>query len=195
MARTETIGDNGKGLGERIREGRVKAGMPATELAAIIGVTEGALRQIESGLVKVPSAVVLLRIARALRIEANALVFGTDPATSREPEETFAVRLRRLRQERRMSFTKLAIAVGVTEGALRQMESGQTKWPAFPVGIRLAHVLGVEPRDLAFGESDGTEFSPDVLALPPSRTAELEKKVAGLTKRVIDLERRVRAGR
>jgi hypothetical protein len=45
----------------------------------------------------------------------------------------------------------LAHAVGVTEGAIRQMESGQTKAASFVFGLRLARVLDVTPWYLATG--------------------------------------------
>ncbi len=47
-------------------------------------------------------------------------------------------------------------AVGVTEGAIRQMESGQTASPSFSVGILLARELGVTAEQLAFGEEGAT---------------------------------------
>ncbi len=91
--------------------------------------------------------------------------------------EEFGPRLRRLRLAAGMSPIDLAHSVGVTEGAIRQMESGQTKIASFPVGVRLAEVLGVEARYLAFGESEK--------AKPPKtvdRFAELEERVARLEK-------------
>jgi transcriptional regulator with XRE-family HTH domain len=76
-----------------------------------------------------------------------------------------------------MSPIDLAHSVGVTEGAVRQMESGQTKIASFPVGVRLAVVLGVEPLYLAFGDVEEKR--------PPKsidRFAELERRVARLEK-------------
>lgn len=70
------------------------------------------------------------------------------------------------------------------------METGQTKWPTFPIGVRLAHVLGVEPRDLAFGDSDGTEFAPGATPIPESRIDVVEKTLASLPQRLAALKRK-----
>jgi transcriptional regulator with XRE-family HTH domain len=193
MARTHTIGDNGKQIGARIRAAREAARMSVSDLATLVGITEGAIRQVESGLVKVPSAVILLRIARELRADAHTLVFG-GPRTvynaTTGPREHFRERLRRLRTERKLSVTQLGFAVGVTEGAIRQMESGQTKWPALPVAIRMAYVLGVDPRDLAFGDSDGTDLAPDATPIPRSRIDVIESALASIEARLTALERK-----
>lgn len=67
--------------------------------------------------------------------------------------ETFGERLKRLRTERNLSPGALSMKVGVTEGAIRQMESGQTKSASFQVGVLLADELGVTPRYLALGDT------------------------------------------
>jgi transcriptional regulator with XRE-family HTH domain len=69
--------------------------------------------------------------------------------------ESFADRLRRLREEKGLTASALAASVGVSEGTIRQLESGQTKNPSFAVGLRLANQLSVDPFYLAFG-SDAT---------------------------------------
>jgi len=58
---------------------------------------------------------------------------------------------------RHLSLTELAHAVGVSEGAIRQMEMGQTKSASFKVGVKLAHVLGVTPWYLALGTDPPSE--------------------------------------
>ena len=65
--------------------------------------------------------------------------------------EKFGERLRSLRTRKHFTPSALAHAVGVTEGAIRQMESGQTKSASFLVGLKLSHVLGVSPWVLATG--------------------------------------------
>ncbi len=65
---------------------------------------------------------------------------------------TFGERLRVYREKAGMKQSQLAIRVGVTEGAIRQMESGQTRIASLQVGLKLAIVLGVDPIDLAFDE-------------------------------------------
>jgi transcriptional regulator with XRE-family HTH domain len=62
--------------------------------------------------------------------------------------------LRALREQQKMTPSALAHAVGVTEGAIRQMESGQTKSASFLVGLKLADVLGVSAVYLAIGREN-----------------------------------------
>ena len=65
--------------------------------------------------------------------------------------EYFGERLRRLRIEHGLSCSQLARRVGVTEGAIRQMERGQTKIASFVVGLRLARELDADAWYLATG--------------------------------------------
>jgi transcriptional regulator with XRE-family HTH domain len=74
-------------------------------------------------------------------------------ASDASRKESSKDRLRRLRKRAGHSPSSLAHAVGVTEGAIRQMESGQTKSPSFAVGLLLARELGVTPEFLAFGDN------------------------------------------
>jgi transcriptional regulator with XRE-family HTH domain len=76
-------------------------------------------------------------------------------SASPSPAEPFGKRVKRLREEQGILASHAAYLCGVTEGAIRQIESGQTKSASLHVGIRLAALLHVEPRYLAFGE--GTE--------------------------------------
>jgi transcriptional regulator with XRE-family HTH domain len=66
--------------------------------------------------------------------------------------ESFADRLRRLREEKGLTVSSLAASVGVAEGTIRQLETGQTKNPSFVVGVRLANQLSVDPFYLALGD-------------------------------------------
>lgn len=50
-----------------------------------------------------------------------------------------------------MTQAELARAVGVTRGAISQIEDGKTKSPSFATGVKIAHALGVEPAELALG--------------------------------------------
>jgi transcriptional regulator with XRE-family HTH domain len=65
--------------------------------------------------------------------------------------ESFGQRLQRLRIGRGFTVAGLARAVDVSEGSIRQLESGMTKSPSFHVGLHLAFVLGVDPYVLGFG--------------------------------------------
>jgi transcriptional regulator with XRE-family HTH domain len=90
--------------------------------------------------------------------------------------ERFGRRLRRLRLARGLSCSQLAYRVGVTEGAIRQMESGQTKIASFVIGLRLAKELGTTAWYLAVGGADDRDREPsDTLA---QRVAALERRVS-----------------
>jgi transcriptional regulator with XRE-family HTH domain len=65
--------------------------------------------------------------------------------------ESFGQRLRRLRTARGLRVLEVAYAAGITEGAIRQMEGGQTKGASLVVGLRLAKLLSVSPDYLASG--------------------------------------------
>lgn len=64
---------------------------------------------------------------------------------------TFGERLKELRERAGLRPSDLASKVGVTENAIRQMESGYIKSASFGVGVKLADVLGVSARFLALG--------------------------------------------
>lgn len=62
---------------------------------------------------------------------------------------------RRLRSYRRicgLTASELAAKSGVSENAIRKIESGHSKQPSFATGVRIAEALGISPRTLAFGE-------------------------------------------
>ena len=56
--------------------------------------------------------------------------------------------VRRLRRERGISAGTLAKRVGVTENAIRKLESGDSQEPRFSTGLRIARALQVEPREI-----------------------------------------------
>jgi transcriptional regulator with XRE-family HTH domain len=66
--------------------------------------------------------------------------------------ETLADRLKRLRDQRGMTVGRLALRAGLTEGAIRKMEYGDTKGQGFINGLKIADALGVDPWELAFGQ-------------------------------------------
>jgi len=68
--------------------------------------------------------------------------------------------LRTTRVALKMDPSELAHRVGVTENAIRQMELGYTKMASFGVGLKIAHVLGISPWDLA------GEVQPADIAMP-----------------------------
>jgi transcriptional regulator with XRE-family HTH domain len=60
-------------LGDKIRRSREECGLTQGQLAKSADVSQGYLSQLENGDVKNPSAAVLLRVARAMHIEADEL--------------------------------------------------------------------------------------------------------------------------
>jgi len=99
--------------------------------------------------------------------------------------DSFGERLRSLRLRRHLTPSALAHAVGVTEGAIRQMESGQTKNASFLVGLRLARQLGVTPWYLA----TGAEQDDDAVEAGGALVDAVEK----LTLQLHAIDRRLRA--
>jgi transcriptional regulator with XRE-family HTH domain len=89
--------------------------------------------------------------------------------------ETFAERLRRLRNEQGYTVADLAAAVGAAEGTIRHLEGGNVRSPNFLLGIRLAEQLKVDPRYLALGEGIGVTARFDALE---RRIAKLEQRSA-----------------
>lgn len=67
-------------------------------------------------------------------------------------DEAFADRLRRCRERAGLSMYALAKAAQCSETEIRHLESGRTEWPSLLIGLRIARVLRVDPKYLAFGE-------------------------------------------
>jgi transcriptional regulator with XRE-family HTH domain len=117
----------------------------------------------------------------------------------RNVAQTFGERLRALRERRKLTVSQLAIAVRITEGAIRQMESGQTKSASFLTGLRLATTLDVTPWYLATGQSEGAAETakprrPGDAGLVEAIEA-LTKGLEGVDRRVRELEARAPRGR
>ncbi len=108
--------------------------------------------------------------------------------------ETFGERLRTLRMQHALTPSELARRVDVTEGAIRQMESGQTKSASFVVGLRLARLLDVSPWFLATGADappeTGSRSEADLLAA----LERLSLRITALDRRVNSLEGRAGGG-
>jgi transcriptional regulator with XRE-family HTH domain len=100
------------------------------------------------------------------------------PASALGMSESFGERLRRLRTERGLTIVDLAAAVGVAEGTIRQIETGNVKSPNFHLGLRLADHLNVDPHYLAIGE--GFSMSERFEAMN-KRLTKLEQRVASIT--------------
>ena len=113
--------------------------------------------------------------------------------------QSFRERLRALREKRSLRVGQLASAAGVSDTAIRQMESGQTKLASWPVGMRLSRELEVNPWYLCFGE-DGvvleTGLRSEAAAASALESLILERaardqRVSTLEDRVAALERRI----
>lgn len=62
-------------------------------------------------------------------------------------------RIKRLRNAKRMTADALARSCGITENAVRKLESGDSKEPRFTTGLKIASTLGVNPQTLIDGRS------------------------------------------
>lgn len=112
--------------------------------------------------------------------------------------ETFGERVRRLRKERGLTVTALAQRIQISEGGIRQIESGQTKQAAFDTGLKLAAVLAVSPAELAWGQSGSTNLplasqDSDRLRVLEDQLREVQTLLANLNERVIPLFERASA--
>ncbi|MFF3641427.1 short-chain fatty acyl-CoA regulator family protein [Streptomyces sp. NPDC002564] len=112
--------------------------------------------------------------------------------------KTYAgARLRRLREERRMSQAELARALAISPSYLNQMEH-DSRPLTVPVLLRLTETFGVDPG--FFSERDATRLVADLrealageLAesrVSPSELAELAARMPGLAQVLLDLGRR-----
>lgn len=99
--------------------------------------------------------------------------------------ESFGDRVRRLRVEASLSASDLAYRVGVTEGAIRQIESGRTKSASFTLGLKLAKALNVDPWLLA----TGVEERQGARGAGAAQAGSLKDRVARLEQRLEQFER------
>ncbi|MBV8369504.1 MAG: helix-turn-helix domain-containing protein [Candidatus Eremiobacteraeota bacterium] len=65
---------------------------------------------------------------------------------------TLGERIREARVAKGLSVGQLSQRIGITEDALRKIESGNTQQPAFVVGLRIAAEVTVNPFFLGFGD-------------------------------------------
>jgi hypothetical protein len=97
--------------------------------------------------------------------------------------ETIGARIRRLRLSKDLTATELAIRAGVSEDAIRKIESGRSKQPSFVTGVHIAAALEVPPAVLALGEfgTAAGELPPNLaLALRVLRDAKPELVALGI---------------
>jgi predicted nucleotidyltransferase len=92
--------DTGSELGLRVKELRRRSGLTAAALARCVGVTENAIRKIESGASKEPRFSTGLRIARALGVEPAAILGNTTGENEEHASPDLARILRSIRDHR-----------------------------------------------------------------------------------------------
>jgi transcriptional regulator with XRE-family HTH domain len=95
-------------------------------------------------------------------------------------EETFAERLRRLRERSGLTVGRLALRAGLTEAAIRKMEYGDTKAHGLLNGLKIAEALGVDPWELAYGRRPKKATRGDSKSIE-LRLRSLQEQVALLT--------------
>lgn len=61
----------------------------------------------------------------------------------------FGARLKALRRENALTAAELGRRVGLSENAVRKLESGNSAEPRFGTGLRIARLLGVTPEALS----------------------------------------------
>lgn len=143
--------------------------MDASLLQAIGSLLAGA-----GGLIGV--VVAALRSGRARRTPARIpryhSVAGVRYDPGMEPIETVGARVRRVREAQGITIASLAETCHVSEGAIRQVETGGVKSPSLILGLRIAKALGVQPYWLGTGEE--TPLDVRVMELE-FRVGELER--------------------
>lgn len=97
FATLQSMGSNDEeapheGVGERVRRLREAQGWSEAVLAGMIGLTEAAIKKLESSGSKAPSFPNGLLMAQALGVSAWMLAFGTDPPVQAIPGAQFGVR-------------------------------------------------------------------------------------------------------
>ena len=130
MPRSARIGDEGIGLGARVANARRTLNLTQGALAAEVGVTPASIYMIEDGRTKVPGVFLMLRIAEALGVSIDYLVFGVGdknaPKPRRRPQRPqdqydteLGKRVQQLRQEHDFTVAALAKACGYSEDVIR----------------------------------------------------------------------------
>jgi transcriptional regulator with XRE-family HTH domain len=110
--------------------------------------------------------------------------------------DTFGERLRRYRTAAALSTSDLAYRVGVTEGAIRQLESGRTKSASFTLGLKIAKVLDVDAWLLATGLGDEKTSGRSAESGPiKDRVARLEARMEAIENALVARETRRRPAR
>jgi transcriptional regulator with XRE-family HTH domain len=100
---------------------------------------------------------------------------------SKKNPHPIALRLSKLRLERRMTQAALADRIGVTRSAIGQWEIGKTR-PKFENIVDMARVLNVDPGYLVFGSAPGDRIAGD------PTVQSMEKELAKLMRQIETLK-------
>lgn len=119
---------------EKIRLLRTEKNLSLHELAEQVGLSVSYLSEIERGAVY-PSLAALRRIAGSLGVSASSLI-GREVCPG--------YKLKKLREERGLTQTRLARLVGVTPGLIGQIEQGKVQ-PSLKTLEKISEAMGVSP--------------------------------------------------
>ncbi len=142
-------------FGARIRELRVKAHLTQQELADKVGIDLSYVSRIENGVLPPPSEQVILKLAKALKVDKDELVAlaGKVPSDiarilrNRDPRK-FGTKIRELRIRARLTQQELADKVGIDFTYLSKIESGAKPSPSRRVILQLAEALNADKDEL-----------------------------------------------
>jgi transcriptional regulator with XRE-family HTH domain len=141
------------GLALRLRQARKQSGLKKTPLAERAGIAAATERDIESG-ARLPTVSTIARLAAALNVSAGWLAYDIGDAciasTAATTTTSMGARLQEVRTQRGLSKAALARLVGLSPTALANIENGAQS--GVDVVETLAHVLGISPAWLAFGQ-------------------------------------------
>jgi transcriptional regulator with XRE-family HTH domain len=130
--------------GKLIRSLRAERALTLQELARMSGLTLEHIRKIEHGAVS-PSVKTVKKIAKALKLSSRDLRGFHVPLERGKLNVAFSSVLEGLRMKRGMSRAALGTLVGVTQGTVRNWETGKAN-PSIDLIKRLAEALGVDSR-------------------------------------------------
>lgn len=127
--------------GERIKKSRKYKGYTQQELADVLGLSVMTIRRFESN-TRQPKLEMLEKIASALDVTVEKLLFGTDTV-----EKHFGEQLKNVREEKGFTQTELAQMVGVKTNTIIQYENGN-RMPTREMLINLSECLNVSTLDI-----------------------------------------------
>lgn len=138
-------GEEGIGLGDRIRMLREEREMSLQDLATAADLSYSYICEIERGLVD-PSLRALRKIAASINVPISRL---------KEPGNSMGSKITRVREEFGMKQSQLAKKAGVSPGMIGQLEQGKVQ-PSLQTVEKIAAAFGISPCYFIAGD-DGME--------------------------------------